>query len=77
MVFSFKTFHEFITAYALSVLLLSKLRSIKKLLPEGKSNELHGVFQLIDFNLSKEAHQELVRMFLLMLSHEDHSRIEY
>jgi hypothetical protein len=53
MVFSFKTFHEFITAYALSVLLLSKLRSIKKLLPEGKSNELHGVFQLIDFNLSK------------------------
>ena len=38
MVFSFKTFHEFIAAYTISVLLLSKLRSIKKLLPESKSN---------------------------------------
>jgi hypothetical protein len=77
LVLKFKTFHEFITAYALSVLALSKLRSIKRLLPESKSNELHPIFQMIQFNLSKELHHELILMIITMLTHEDHSRIEY
>lgn len=33
-----KTFHEFITAYTLAVIALSKLKTITKLLPESKSN---------------------------------------
>lgn len=48
-----KTFHDFITVYTLTIIALSKLRTITKLLPESKSNELHPIFQLIEFNLPK------------------------
>lgn len=72
-----KTFHEFITAYTLAVIALSKLKTIAKLLPESKSNELHPIFQLIQFNLPKQSHQTLILAILKLLSHEDHSRIEF
>jgi hypothetical protein len=56
-------------AYTLSVIALSKLKAIKRLLPENKSNELHPVFQMIEFNLPKESIQDVILLLLEMLSH--------
>lgn len=40
-------FNEFMKVYGISLILLSKLKSIRKLLNQNNSNQLHPVFQLI------------------------------
>jgi hypothetical protein len=71
----FDTFHEFINAYAFAIILLSKLRAIKKLIPASKSSELNPIFDMMKSNMPRESREDLIDMLVEMLSHEDHSRI--
>lgn len=59
-------------------MLLSKLLAIPKMLSERASNELHPIFELFEFNLGRGVnHFVLSKLILELLSHEDHSRVNY
>lgn len=75
--FQFSTFQEFMKGVGLCVVTLSKLRAMTRLLPEGKSNELHPIFQMMEFNLPRKNQEGIILSLLQMLSHENHSRIQF
>jgi hypothetical protein len=73
-----RTYQQFIKAYSLSIMLLSKLLAIPKMLTERASNELHPIFELFEFNIGRGVnHLVLSKLILELLSHEDHSRVNY
>ncbi len=64
LVAMFDTFHEFINAYAFSIILLSKLRAIKKLIPESKSSELNPIFDMMKNNMPRESREDLMDLIV-------------
>jgi hypothetical protein len=59
-----RTYDLFIKAFSLSLVVLSKLKAIPGLVDQHSSNELHPIFQLVEFNLPKIVARRLLKSMI-------------
>jgi hypothetical protein len=55
-----QTYNSFLKAWASITMILSKLRSIPKVLDSNNRSELHPLFQIVELNLPKEIAEKLL-----------------